>query len=68
MSDKLYWYSLCFIHGTNQTNSYLGAPLKCVNIESIRNSKKAAKMPPESLMTSCCYLGYMTKEEFEGKL
>ena len=66
MSDKLYWYSLCFIHGTSQTNSYVGAHFKYINMESIRNSKEAAEFPADSVLTSCCYLGHMTKEEFEG--
>jgi len=68
MSEKLHWYSLCFIHGTKQTNSYLGVTLKYVNMKSIKDSKEAANMPKESLMTSCCYLGFMTKEEFEGEV
>ncbi len=69
MTDKplKYWYSFCFQESNATASTYIGYSENKINMHKIREAKKSAELGPNAVMISCCYLGYMTREEFTGE-
>ncbi len=69
---KCHWYSYTF-QGTTPLKeqvtacTYVGYPFKFVTEKMIVKAKEYAGVEKGSVLLSCCYLGYMTKNYFKGQ-
>lgn len=66
LSEKSHWYSFTFMHGNAWGSFYSGLSEKKVTVKVINSQKSNAKMPPDSVLVSFCYMGYMTRSEVIG--
>lgn len=69
---KQYYYSLAFYHSDGKKEKvasvYIGYDFKFISLPQIIGAKESAEIDKNAMMLSCCYLGKMTKEEFETGL
>ena len=68
---KLHWYSFSFIGDmlnkpstTSHTSVYCGYKINNITLKRIAEARTHAGVSDSASMISCCYLGYMTAEEF----
>jgi len=66
--EKKHVYSFTFTY-TDETNTrttvstYMGYKYNFISIPQIEDAKKYAGVSDKAVLLSCCYLGYMTKNE-----
>ena len=69
--DYQYWYAFCFMittkDGAMHATCYIGRDEMNINMNTIAEAKRTAKVDDEAVMISCSFLGLMTREAFTGE-
>lgn len=68
---EYYYYAFSFMYKVAGKeicgSTYWGLDHKKVTLPHIEKAKEAARVPKESVLISCSYLGYMAESEFGGE-
>lgn len=70
--DKNYYYNFTFMEylkeqmSTQFSSTHMGFIRNYISVPQIYEARKQAGVSADAVFLSCCYLGYMTKEEMEN--